>query len=159
MKPLVLLDVDGVLNWWSDGEVREPMGLRKEGQVWFPEWMPQLVQDLVSRCEVVWCTAWRHVANDIIAPLMGIDPLPVIDAEGAGAEWKLGAVVEFLAGRDPAQPVVWVEDFDSSWRFLWPHEVMGALRGRVTFVDTSAVGMVRREDLGMLFDEEVSVGA
>lgn len=118
-KPLVLLDVDGVINdiygmaasarnWAADIVVSHGY------KVAIPSYMPALIQDLCKVADVHWCTTWRHKANDEIANHLGIKPLPVIDdgTDERCTSWKAAAAYQLVdealaAGR----PVLWIEDF------------------------------------------------
>jgi hypothetical protein len=75
---------------------------------------------LALGCDLVWATTWREVANDCVAPLAGLPPLPVLgfpddDATGPGPHWTTRPVVERAAGRT----FVWIDDettdADRSW--------------------------------------------
>ncbi|EWM10871.1 HAD domain-containing protein [Kutzneria sp. 744] len=63
-------------------------------------------------CELVWATTWLSDANDLIAPLLGLPPLPVVEwpdddpAEFPGVHWKTPFLVTYAAGR----PFAWVDD-------------------------------------------------
>ncbi len=64
-------------------------------------------------CELVWATTWRHEANDCVAPLLGLPPLPVVDFPEPsdedcrhGLHWKTRALCEWAAGRAFA----WIDD-------------------------------------------------
>lgn len=67
-------------------------------------------------CELVWATAWTSDANDLVAPRLGLPPLPVVfwpgpsdqddEDERAGLHWKTRHLVDWAAGR----PFVWVDD-------------------------------------------------
>lgn len=118
-RPLVFLDVDGVINDLSyvPGCVRdfEYSFVSSHGHtVVIPDYMPALVQWLCSIAEVHWCTAWRHRANDEIADFLGIEKLPVVD-DGTTVrhtEWKAAAAFELAAGAlSEGRRVLWIEDF------------------------------------------------
>lgn len=84
-RPLLLIDVDGVLNTLhhppklrtydvhrvtaSDG-LEFDVQFRKE----LPEWLDRLTDHFVP----VWCTMWDHEANLLLAPLLGLPDLPVV---------------------------------------------------------------------------------
>ena len=81
-----------------------------------PEYGPRLA---ALPCQLVWATTWMDDANDCVAPLLGLPPLPVVDwpepsARDArdewrgthGLHWKTRALVERAQGR----PFVWVDD-------------------------------------------------
>ncbi|MFM7127186.1 MAG: hypothetical protein ACKOA6_04060 [Actinomycetota bacterium] len=118
-RPLVLLDVDGVINDFE--HVGTNTGLwsldiiRSHGyQVSVPEYMPKLIQEICAVAEVHWCTTWRHRANDEIAEHLEIGPLPVID-DGTNrrvVDWKAGAAYDLVAEALAAgRRVLWIEDF------------------------------------------------
>jgi len=118
-QPLLLLDVDGVINDkaclrgaerpWRH-RVLEVAGTR----VCLPAYMPALIRYLALATDVWWCTSWRHLANRHLAPLLGIDPRPVLDANlpDPFANWK-AAAARPVARRALAlgREVYWIEDF------------------------------------------------
>jgi hypothetical protein len=85
-RPIVALDVDGVLAPW----------LRPEYGRW--------LLALVDRCELVWATSWEHDANGHIAPVIGLPLLRVIEFPQAV---KLPSVDAWCGSR----PLAWIDDF------------------------------------------------
>ncbi|PZG28441.1 hypothetical protein C1I98_32805, partial [Spongiactinospora gelatinilytica] len=89
--------------------------------------------------ELVWATTWLDDANDCVAPLLGLPPLPVVrwpEASGpsgpdevAGMHWKTPALVEWAAGR----PFAWVDDEvgDADREWVSAYHPGGALPHRV----------------------------
>jgi hypothetical protein len=85
-QPLLLLDVDGVINDkaclrgaerpWRH-RVLEVAGTR----VCLPAYMPALIRYLALATDVWWRTSWRHLANQHLALLLGIDRRPVLRPE------------------------------------------------------------------------------
>ncbi|GGT39103.1 HAD domain-containing protein [Streptomyces chromofuscus] len=66
---------------------------------------------LALGCELVWATSWQDEANEVMAPWLGLPPLPVVDwPEGVEPfgplHWKTRPLVAWAAGR----PFVWVDD-------------------------------------------------
>lgn len=109
---LIFLDVDGVVNHYGMRSMR----VVKAGyyNIWLPEFMEAMIQDLVKHHQVVWCTAWKERANEFIAPILGIEPLFVMTDgyDHGGVAWKEHhvrpvAVEALKAGKR----VVWLEDF------------------------------------------------
>lgn len=120
-RPLVLLDVDGVLNlglfmssrrrsrlrgdegWLSTragGDVHDRWA---ERIVLNRRWGPMLRSLEDDGAELAWATAWNQGANWFISPLLGLGRLPVALAlDGA----KAGTVVPWTRGR----PWAWLED-------------------------------------------------
>lgn len=66
----------------------------------------------------MWATTWEHAANAYVAPLLGIDPVPVgtsvakdpprfgVARDAHTALWKTMALRERFAGRS----LVWIDD-------------------------------------------------
>ncbi|HEX4813408.1 MAG TPA: HAD domain-containing protein [Nonomuraea sp.] len=117
MRPLLLLDVDGVLN---------PMGrptpeYRRyrcaiDGAVYTVHLNPRHGRRLLdlaraTGAELVWATSWGEHANDWIAPRIGLPALPVIpmspDVPSAHGEMFKTPHVAAYAGR---RPFVWFDD-------------------------------------------------
>jgi hypothetical protein len=117
--PLLLLDIDGVLNPWAADscppgyvEHRFRIGWRRTRLAWLrPEHGPAL-RDLAERtgAELVWATSWAHDANTMVGAALGLPPLPVIEFAGphadTGRDWKYRAVARFAYGR----PLAWLDD-------------------------------------------------
>lgn len=137
--PLVLLDVDGVINDLGHlmGHARpwETRIIEANGfHVHIPEYMPLLVQSLAQATEIHWCTTWRSDANREIAPALGVGPFPVVD-DGTSlqhTEWKAAAAYPIASDAIVAgRRVIWIEDFYE----LIPTSEMPA---GVEYVDTTA---------------------
>jgi hypothetical protein len=113
-KPLLLLDIDGVLNPHVRPGLDVPPLFETHsvaGQVvrlnpLHGEWLHQLTYAY----ELVWATTWEEDANKLIAPLIGAPTnLPFVsfaDYDSQGWTWKLPAVQRFVG----IQPVVWLDD-------------------------------------------------
>jgi len=122
-KPLVLLDVDGVINDLTrDG--RAARNFESNGShtavisfgftVAIPNYMPELIQKLVENCEVLWCTTWRDHANAEIRDHLGIPKLTAL-TDGTNrrvTDWKAGASYGLAeAALEEGREVWWIEDF------------------------------------------------
>lgn len=143
-KPLLLLDVDGVLapytypGWDVAGTlVTAVVGNHKLTEVCYKPEMPNWLEELSKPYELVWATLWEDRANDFLSPLWGLPSLPVVPFIGQ-ASWpsetdeeslairqlvehkgtaKLPGVQEYLEDK-PDQPVAWIDDsigFDAVW--------------------------------------------
>lgn len=113
-KPLLLVDVDGVISLFGFDPLAPPPGrwLLVDG-------IPHLIKEgagehlrtLAAAFELAWCTGWEEKAAEHLAPLLALPPFPHLsfdDAPAAGkAHWKLPAV-DAYAG--PERPLAWVDD-------------------------------------------------
>ncbi|WP_370084912.1 HAD domain-containing protein [Streptacidiphilus sp. MAP12-16] len=105
-RPLLYLDIDGVLN---------PVCPRPEGEFTahqvhgcsvlisarHADWLRELAQVY----ELVWASTWEAYANRCIAPLLGLPDLPVVPVgRQPGGDWL--PIVRHAAGR----PFAWVDD-------------------------------------------------
>lgn len=144
--PLWLLDVDGVLNavalypservWprWRQGVAHTDEGTHAWPITWSPDVIERLTGWLADGAvEIQWLTTWGDDANDELATLLGLPPLPVAGsapwraaaggpaashAEVAGADavdplsghwWKFD-VVRRICRAEPRRPLVWTDD-------------------------------------------------
>jgi hypothetical protein len=155
-RALLFLDVDGTL-LPSDGEMLDATLV--DWQEWQSRRNPRLARVdrahggrlLSLDCDLVWATAWMHDANEVIAPLLGLAPLPVADLPEAPLEdpvdalhWKTSALVAAAGGRR----FVWLDDeisdIDRAW--VGAHHDGAALLHRVdpmlglTEADLAVVG-------------------
>jgi hypothetical protein len=121
LRPLLLLDVDGVLNPFAAPGC--PAGYRE--YEFFPGEEPvrrclahgPWLRELATRYQLVWATAWAAGANRLLAPLLSLPDLPVIrfpPPPFAPAD-KLPAVRRF-AGR---HPLAWVDAALSAEAHAW----------------------------------------
>jgi len=121
-RPLLLIDVDGVLNPLAR---KSPPGFSEQRLAGFlvrlsaqhGEWILSLERD--HGFELVWATSWEHEANELIGPVIGLPQLPVIEFDnkliGSGYTWKLPAIREYVANRSFA----WFDDDLGSDARLW----------------------------------------
>ncbi|MBB5075368.1 HAD domain-containing protein [Nonomuraea endophytica] len=134
MKPLVLVDIDGVLNPLG----RPSADFRRyrcvlEGETYTVHLNPRhgiWLLELAVRAgaELVWATTWEHHANEWIAPRLGLPALPVIRVaqdrpSEVGEMFKTPHVAEYVRGR----PFVWFDDllFSADERYLRDHPDVG----------------------------------
>jgi hypothetical protein len=110
-KPLLLLDVDGVLCPIGPGPGDKMRTLVvDEFAVIFSEQLPGRLSALSEKFVLLWATSWEHAANEHLAPVLGLPELPVISFAGLSARpgrtWKLSAVKRFIG----EHPIAWVDD-------------------------------------------------
>jgi hypothetical protein len=112
-KPLLLVDVDGVISLFGFAVDRRPPGtwLNVEG-------IPHLISAaaaehllaLSDHFELTWCTGWEEKANDHLVAALGLPrALPYLTfaaAPATTAHWKLAAIDAHAGDR----PLAWVDD-------------------------------------------------
>jgi hypothetical protein len=114
-RPLLLLDVDGVLlvvrpdmDDLADAPEAEP-GIPPEAREW--------LADLADEFELCWATTWEEMANAVLAPRLGLPSLPAIrfDLDNRARTVKLHSVIEYVGDR----PVAWIDDDLHEDAFTW----------------------------------------
>ncbi|MGW4484261.1 HAD domain-containing protein [Amycolatopsis sp. NPDC004368] len=120
-RPLLFLDVDGPLI---------PFGATDYPQ--FPPLPGPGDHPLLARldpahgarlaalpCKLIWATTWFTDANAVLAPRLGLPPLPVLnepdDDDSGRLHWKTRPVLTWAAGR----PFAWVDDEISAADRAW----------------------------------------
>ena len=101
-RPLLFLDIDGVLNpvLPTDGfTAHDILDFTVLLSLTHANWL----RELSSTYELVWATTWEHEANRHIAPLLELPQLPVLDLF-SGRKWA--PILRYAAGR----PFAWVDD-------------------------------------------------
>lgn len=150
MRPLVLLDFDGVLNalsgpqppapsCWSDWTTCREDGFR----LWFSRSAAAAVAELG---DVNWLTTWNedNKANTLLCPRLGIGPFPVAAAPLVCPEgdelWKPRAVAAALR---TGRPVIWLDDdselLAEEWR--WVGEDFSSATNLFRFAPDPSIGL------------------
>jgi hypothetical protein len=154
MKPLVLLDVDGVVNAYPrDGSEVHVLNWAGFKVIVGEDTIEALRSVFQGAHEVLWCSAWRGMANE--EPLEFLRWAGVTEAEELGVitdgggfvfntGWKLDAVraSETVAkALEEGREVIWIEDFGLSlhdYGYMTPVLEMG-----ITPIDTVEDGFAR----------------
>jgi hypothetical protein len=113
-KPLLLIDVDGVVSLFGFPMDQCPAG------TW--QWVDGIVhflsaeaaghlQDLQADFELVWCSGWEEKCCEYLPAALGVHssiPYVSFDAtpEAGHGHWKLAAITAYVRDR----PVAWVDD-------------------------------------------------
>lgn len=112
-RPLLLVDVDGVISVFGPGVERGAcVATLVEGVPHFLSrtTVPVLAR-LAERFECVWCTGWEDRADRHLPHLLGLTGgwrhIAFADRPRDGAHWKLAAIDAF-AGAE--RPVAWIDD-------------------------------------------------
>lgn len=114
-RPLLLIDVDGVISLFGFDASRPPAGRFEivDGIAHFLSATAGEHLDRLSRVfQPVWCTGWEEKANEYLPRALGLaGPFPFLSFAGCtpavDGHWKL-AGIDAYAG--PHRPVAWVDD-------------------------------------------------
>lgn len=117
-KPVLLVDIDGVLSLWGFPSDERPPGTwaNVEGIGHFlSSAAAEHLHALAERFETLWCSGWEEKADEHLPALLGVPRLPHLSFDRAGSgrpgtslagHWKLTAI----DARVGARPVAWVDD-------------------------------------------------
>lgn len=97
-KPILLLDVDGVVNAFGPRRphVERQLGGRRVKGVWIPyvirfdNEVVEMIDRLAEHFEIHWATMWNQAANEEISPALGVEPFPVMHCNH-NAGWDVAA--------------------------------------------------------------------
>lgn len=114
-KPLLLVDVDGVISLFGFDPAAPPPGrfALVDGIGHFlAAHAGAHLRELAAEYELVWCTGWEEKANEHLPLAMGLPgPLPhlVLDkaATPSAGHWKLAAIDRYAG---PSRPLAWIDD-------------------------------------------------
>lgn len=146
-RPLLLLDVDGVISLFGFDHAAPPAGRYQlvDGITHFLSVRAgEHLRRLSEGFELAWCTGWEEKANEYLPQALGLDgPLPhvVFDPSDrpAQAHWKLGGIDRHV---EPSRPLAWVDDAHDDGCVRW-----AAARPAPTLLVTTdpAVGLTETE--------------
>lgn len=112
-KPLLLVDVDGVISLFGFEPDKRPDGTWHQidgiAHLLSAEAAGHLL-GLTSAFDLVWCTGWEERADEHLPSLLGLPRLPWLSFDqnpGRGnTHWKLTAIDAYALDR----PVAWLDD-------------------------------------------------
>jgi HAD domain in Swiss Army Knife RNA repair proteins len=146
-RPLLLIDVDGVISLFGFDHRSPPAGRYQlvDGITHFLSVRAgEHLRRLAEAFELAWCTGWEEKANDYLPLALGLDgPLPHVvfdpSERPAQAHWKLGAIGRYV---EPSRPMAWVDDAHDDRCASW-----AAQRPGPTLLVTTdpAVGLTEHE--------------
>lgn len=145
-KPLLLVDVDGVISLFGFDPHARPAGRFEmvDGIAHFlSATAGEHLRLLADRFEPVWCTGWEEKANEYLPHALGLaGSWPHLSFERAvgrtRAHWKLDAIDAYSG----EQPLAWIDDAHGEACEAW-----ASARPAPTLLVTTqpAVGMTERE--------------
>jgi HAD domain in Swiss Army Knife RNA repair proteins len=114
-RPLLLVDVDGVISLFGFDHNRRPAGrfVIVDGVVHLlSDDVARRLLELGSHFDLVWCSGWEEKADEYLPHALGLPAgLPHLAfaglPEGNGRHWKLAAIDAFAG---PDRPVAWIDD-------------------------------------------------
>jgi hypothetical protein len=114
-RPLLLIDVDGVISLFGFDPARPPDGKFQivDGIAHFLSASAgRHLQKLTDWFEPAWCTGWEEKANDYLPHALGLaGPWPYLSFDGepiwGSCHWKLAAIDRYVGD---SRPVAWVDD-------------------------------------------------
>jgi hypothetical protein len=114
-KPLLLIDVDGVISLFGFDPHRPPAG-RFEIVDGIAHFLSATAGEHLRRLdgdfELAWCTGWEEKANEYLPLALGLPrELPLVPFDDCdrppSAHWKVAAIDAYV---DPGRPLAWVDD-------------------------------------------------
>jgi hypothetical protein len=113
-KPLLLVDIDGVLSLWGfgmDGWPTDGAWHQIDGISHFLSGRAaRHLQALSERYDPVWCSGWEEKADEYLPHLLGLPRFPHLSFDRnpgrANAHWKLAAIDAYAGKR----PLAWIDD-------------------------------------------------
>jgi hypothetical protein len=114
-KPLLLVDVDGVISLFGFDPARPPAGRFEmvDGIAHFLSASAgEHLRVLADDFELVWCTGWEEKANEYLPGALGLPgslPHLIFDPceRPASAQWKVAGIDAHV---EPTRPIAWVDD-------------------------------------------------
>lgn len=176
IRPVLLLDVDGVLNaisrvpdesLWPKELWRRHRVTDLDGNTW-PILAAQPVLDYLSAvhaqglAEIRWHTTWRASAKLRLAPVLNLPDWPVAESvtalstqrDAAGRWWKIAAAHHVV--HSEGRRLIWLDD-DIAFEKTWPaSEIHAVLTSAVLAISPKPVVGLSRADL-LQVDEVLGV--
>lgn len=126
-KPLLLIDVDGVLNAINTNQGSRVYNIFKAGPftIRFRHELGDWLKRLSEHFHLIWATMWDAEANTELAPRLGLPHLPYIpcwDAQDVYVEWnghRLHTKVPCIEKLVEDWPFAWIDDTLTRGDLLW----------------------------------------
>ena len=123
-KPLLLIDVDGVISLFGFDPHRPPAGRFEivDGIAHFlSATAGEHLRELDGDFELAWCTGWEEKANEYLPLALGLPrELPLVPFDDCdrppSAHWKVAAIDAYVGA---ARPLAWVDDAHDDRCHAW----------------------------------------
>jgi hypothetical protein len=114
-KPLLLVDVDGVISLYGFDPAKPPPGSFTivDGIAHFlSATAGEHLRELSADYELAWCTGWDEKANEYLPYALGLPgELPLVPFEDfdrpPSAHWKVASIDAWVG---PDRPLAWIDD-------------------------------------------------
>jgi hypothetical protein len=124
MRPVLLIDIDGVISLWGFDPLDPPPGVRclVDGIAHhLSTGAARCIMRLAGIFDCVWCSGWEDRADMNLPHLLGLPggwPHIVFGQEPGpvGRHWKLDAISAHVA---PGRPVAWIDDAHDASCAAW----------------------------------------
>jgi len=147
-KPLLLVDVDGVISLFGFSQHARPAGRFEmvDGIAHFLSASAgEHLRRLADAFEPVWCTGWEEKANEYLPHALGLaGPWPYLSFERAAGpgvstrgHWKLDAIDTYAGAR----PLAWIDDAHGDACEAWATEREAAGAPTLLVATEPAVGL------------------
>ena len=125
-KPILAVDVDGVISLFGYDEAPPPAEVRYElvdGMLHCISLSAGMrLQRLAEHFDLIWASGWEDKANFYLPALLGLVELPHLIFDGAArfgsAHWKLGPLDVYCQGKAMA----WIDDNLDDSCYRWARE-------------------------------------
>ena len=123
-RPLLLVDVDGVISLFGFDAANPPAG-QFEIVDGIAHFLSATAGDHLRRLsgayELAWCTGWEEKANEYLTMALGLPAeLPLVPFDECdrppSAHWKVAAIDAWVA---PTRPLAWIDDAHDDRCHTW----------------------------------------
>lgn len=153
LSPLILLDVDGVINYlganknsaWKDTKTVKV----REYIIQYSPTVVECINDWGKRAEIRWLTTWDDNARTALAPKLGLDSF-ILARDPAKKLEKWQAALN-CHNENPSRPICWVDDH---LRYFQLHQInpVWYQRQRMMFMRPCEVKALTGDDIKEVYE-------